>query len=175
MFLSNNFYVKLMFFSFVLFELWHSFSHSFHISSEIQTLISHILNYCMSFTILFTILVLSNTYISTTLIFILLIVIIIDLYVFVKIKGFYTILTGLSIISIILVSQYYKLSKLFQRMIPIILLLLLIISLLFINEALNCQKMLKLYNFPYHAIIEIIGLILFSLVGFIFLKWDSTI
>jgi len=40
-----------------------------------------------------------------------------------------------------------------------------ILMLLFWNESVNCQKMLKAYPFPYHAMIEVVGLYVLIVLG----------
>ena len=48
-------------------------------------------------------------------------------------------------------------------------------SILFlINEKINCENMMKFAKLPYHAIIEIIGMILFITLAYIFLKSDNS-
>jgi hypothetical protein len=48
-----------------------------------------------------------------------------------------------------------------------------LIFLLFINESLNCEAMVKLGgNLPYHAATEVVGGIIFYALADSFLKWE---
>jgi hypothetical protein len=61
---------------------------------------------------------------------------------------------------------YYRyLSNEIKEIIPKIFLLVTILIILFTNELYNCKTMLGIYEFPYHVIIEFIGLLLFYYIG----------
>ena len=47
------------------------------------------------------------------------------------------------------------------------------IILLLINEKYNCEYMIKYAKLPYHAIIEIIGMLLFIILSYVFLKSEK--
>jgi hypothetical protein len=101
--------------------------------------------------------------------------IIIDLYIWIKIKGIWTIFTGLSIFAIIIFGSIDKLNSQFKSSIPYFLIGLLLLFILVVNENRNCDKMLEYHIFPYHAIIEVLGLIMFVALSKQFLYWESQI
>ena len=172
MLIAKTIPVQLALFSYVCFEGWHTYSHMYHHSGKIQTLIVHILGYFMSFATLYAILVYSKAIPSKTFILLLAIFIAIDIYCFIKIKGISTIITGLIILLLIVGFNYYNLPLLFKKYYPYFTLGVFIIIGLFINEKIICQKMLEYKELPYHSIIEIIGLILFVMLGVCLLKMD---
>ena len=104
---------------------------------------------------------------------ILAIIVLIDLYTWVEIKGVWTIFTGLSIFAFIIFGSIDKLSPQFQNSLPLFISGLLLLFILFVNENINCDKMLKYHKFPYHAIIEVLGLIMFVALSKQFLNWEK--
>lgn len=65
----------------------------------------------------------------------------------------------------VLFYYYPLLTKNIKKIINIIFFLVLLIIILFINEKYNCKKMMSMYpHFPYHILIEIIGLVLFYII-----------
>ena len=171
--IAKTFTVKLCIFSFLLFQLFHAFSHSFHIEGNIQTIIIHILSYILSITSFYTLFILTKKNPSYYIIFILIIIILIDIYIFLnKNNSILGIFSGFSIITITYLSFYKFFPKIIKTLFKYILLGLFILSLFILNEKLNCNIMISYANLPYHAIIEIIGLILFSCLGYMFIIWD---
>lgn len=152
--------------SYIAFEAWHTFSHVKHLQSTIQTNVVHTLGYAMSAATLAAILMTSaankNHQTPHTCFWIaLFIVISIDLMVWGHVGGIYTIFTGLSILAVIIIGLYPQLPTKLKVRLPFMLLGLLLLAALFVNEAVNCDKMMEAYTFPYHAAIEIVGFVLF--------------
>lgn len=42
-----------------------------------------------------------------------------------------------------------------------------------INEAINCERMQRLYPFPYHVLLEVSGLMSFALLAHMFYVWQA--
>jgi len=171
--ISKTFPVQLALFSYMCFEGWHTYSHIYHHSSEIQTLIVHILGYFMSFATLYAILNYSNGKPSIIFLLVLVMLIGIDIYCFVKVKGLSIIITGLGLLLVIVGFNYKYLPLLFQKCFPYFIVGIIVIIGLFINEKMNCKKMLEYKKFPYHSIIEIVGLIMFVMLGVCILDMEK--
>ena len=72
---------------------------------------------------------------------------------------------------LVLFYYYPFLTKNIKNKINIIFFLVLLIIILFLNEKYNCEKMMSIYpHFPYHILIEIIGLGLFYIICSSFYK-----
>jgi hypothetical protein len=166
--------VRFLFGTFFVFQLWHAFSHTYHIHSNIQANVSHIISYILSFSALYAILYLSNSTLTNIKVIIITLLIIIDLYIWVFIGGVWNIITNLSILAFIIFSSYNKLPKFFKQAIPYLVVGLIILFALEINEAYNCEKMLEYKQLPYHSLVEIVGLLLFTSLTYLFFKWEKT-
>lgn len=106
---------------------------------------------------------------------ILLLLIIIDITLFLLSNKFYMILTGLSLPVVIAISYYNLYPKYIKKAIPYLIGLLIIVGIVLINEKINCENMMKYAKLPYHAIIEIIGMVLFTLLSYVFLQSEKYI
>jgi hypothetical protein len=79
-------------------------------------------------------------------------------------------------IPVVIVISYYNLYPMYMKtIIPYLILLLLIVAILILNEKFNCEIMISYANLPYHAIIETLGLILFTSLAYIFLRCEKNI
>lgn len=166
----KSIYVKLLLISFLLFELAHTFSHIRHIDTKIQSNMIHFIVYLIGLNLIFTIQYLSKQ--KYNLWYLLLIIIIIDLYIWIYIRDIYMIISGLFIMIFIITSSYHFLPDFFKKKMTFLLFTAFILLLVLYNESINCDKMIKFKNLPYHAITEIIGLILFTSLSYLFVKWD---
>ena len=172
--LSKSFPVRITLLSYSLFELCHSISHAIHISGngDIQKNTIHYLGYFMAFTTLYAILYLSKSNLTYLQIFIILIAIIIDQISYKTQNTFAMFTTGILLFSIIIIIEYNKLPQQFKDGLLFLIPGIIIIWILFYNESKNCKKMLKWKNLPYHVLIEIMGLVLFTIIGVLFYRWD---
>jgi hypothetical protein len=171
---AQTIHVSFLLFCYGLFELWHTFSHVVHLKNKhMQTNVVHILGYLIAFSSLWCIQELSGKVNSRLFYKILAIIVLIDLYTWVEIKGVWTIFTGLSIFAFIIFGSIDKLSPQFKDILPYFILGLLLLFMLFVNENINCDKMLEYHIFPYHAIIEVLGLIMFVALSKQFLHLES--
>jgi hypothetical protein len=85
------------------------------------------------------------------------------------------IITGLSLPVVISISYYNLFPIYIKKAIPYLIGLLIIVGIFLINEKNNCENMMKYAKLPYHAIIEIIGMILFITLANVFLQTEKDI
>lgn len=168
--------VKFLIFTFLLFELFHTFSHVQHIEGYIQAHIIHVLWYTLSLTLLYTISVLSRKTPSIPILIIIFAIIAIDIYLW----TYYTdtlqmVIRGFMLIIFIVLSHYHLFPKKIRHLIPYLVIGTIIETVIIYNEKLNCKTMIEYANLPYHAISEILGLILFSYIAYIFIIWENCI
>ena len=85
------------------------------------------------------------------------------------------IFTALSL-HVVIVLSYYKLyPNEITKAIPYLISLLIIVGFFLLNEKINCENMMKFAKLPYHAIIEILGMILFITLAYVFLQAEKYI
>jgi hypothetical protein len=158
-------YTFILIFCILCFELFHVFSHSIHISGSIQINITHMLSYCINFAFLFFFYNYVKKIPSIGFIIFYVFLIFFDIYIFCNMNVVYYILSQALLFLSVLFYYYPLLTKNIKKIINIIFFLVLLIIILFINEKYNCKKMMSIYpHFPYHILIEIIGLVLFYII-----------
>ena len=165
--------IRLLILSFILFEIFHTFSHITHIDGTIQSNIIHGIWYFLSFMVLIASIKITKQYPNIYTILILLTIIIIDINLFFQANKLYMIFTGLTLPVVIIISYYNLYPICIKKAIPYLIALLIILGIVLINEKINCLNMMKYAKLPYHAIIEIIGMILFTLLSYIFLQTEK--
>ena len=159
---------KLVIAGLVAFETMHTYSHFVHVPGNIQQNSIHLIVY---YIILTTIFALSQHQpLPTELIIAFIIMFLVDLYIYIKIKKVFMIISGSLLYGIIFTILHYRLhlSKETNNLVIGLLVLILVIIACIINEAVNCHKMLKTYKFPYHVIIETLGMLMFWLMAFVY-------
>jgi len=162
LFQVKNIYTFFVIFSLLLFECVHTFSHAIHIPNFLQINIIHSLAYITIFSIL--LFFYNYTHKAPSFLFttILIILLLFDIYSFMFLSFFYYFQSSLLIFFSILIYYYNYIPKNKSYYIPIIGLLGMCILLLFYNEKINCKQMLEIFpNFPFHAPLEIVGLLIF--------------
>jgi hypothetical protein len=155
--------------SLLLFEAFHVFSHSIHISGPIQTNITHTFAYFINIAF-FNLFYNYTKVLPDNNFFILLFSLIsFDFYALVHLSVIYYIIAQ-ALIFLLPLIYYYKLLPLkIQSSIIEMAIYISMIILLIINEKNNCKKLMKKYNkFPFHILIEIVGIILFSTISYNF-------
>jgi len=170
--LSKSLQVKLLLSSFIAFQLWHAFSHAKHIDSLIQSNMAHILLYVISILLFWTITFLLQKKLSVMMIILLFIAILFDMYIWLYVRGIWMIISGLFILILIMGIHYPNFPKYFKTATIWLILGTCILILVVYNEKKNCKKMMQLIKFPYHAFIEIIGLLLFTVLSHYLVRWD---
>ena len=173
MFIARSPVVKLAILSYAMFEAWHTFSHMVHIPGESQTLVVHILGYVMTFTTLAAIITLSGSGMPPLWFLLGLVVIIVtDIALFIWVGGLPIIISGLAVFAFIILANYKILPAHFYYLLPYFIVGLAVLIALFVNESYNCRWMMEARQLPYHAIVEVVGLVLFTMLGWCFLvKW----
>ena len=94
-----------------------------------------------------------------------------DIYVFCNMNVVFHIFTQALLFLSVLFYYYPFLTQSIKDKINIIFFLVILIIILFLNEKCNCEKMMDFYpDFPYHALIEIVGIFLFYIICSTFYK-----
>jgi FtsH-binding integral membrane protein len=159
---TKHMYTFALLLSILVFEAFHTFSHIVHIEGPIQINITHFLTYLMNATF-FAVFYHYTHYLPSTLFLIYMAALIaLDIYAFSH-WGFVYYLATQSLVFISLLVYYYtRLPEKVQNSIYWICGLVAFVICLFINEQMNCDKMLAVYpDFPYHLFIESTGVLLF--------------
>lgn len=153
---------KILMFSIFLFQCVHIFSHTKHIPGTIQINITHFLSYIMNISFLYVFYKYTDVIPSNILLIVISLFIILDIYAIYNLPVSYLILTQALIFMSSLFYYHNLLPETLQNNIKYIIIVIFIIISLFVNEKINCQKMLNKYpNFPFHIFIEIFGILLF--------------
>ena len=162
---TKHTYTFILLFSILCFELFHVFSHSIHIPGSIQINITHMLSYCINFSFLFFFYNYVKKIPSMWFIIFYTFLIFFDIYVFCNMNVVYYIFSQALLFLSMLLYYYSSLTKNIKDKINIIFFLVTLIIILFLNEKYNCEKIIKIYpHFPYHILIEIIGIVLFYII-----------
>jgi hypothetical protein len=167
--ITENLSSRLLLFSILLFEMFHTFSHSIHLPNHSQIIITHVLAYLVNFCYLYALYRYSNVFPSNAFLVYLLIVVLFDIYAFLNLP-FVFYLSSQFLLFISLFLYYYDyFTENVKTKIPIIFILTFLIVLLFINESYNCEKMLEKCSwFPFHIFIEITAIFIVYNISSIF-------
>ena len=164
-------YAFLLLASILCFELFHVFSHSIHIPGSIQTNTTHVLSYCINFAFLLFFYKYVNILPSTLFIIFYLFLISVDIYLFLNMDVVYYLFSQALLFFSVLFYYYSSLPQYIRNKIHILLIIVVSIIILFINEKHNCKRMLKQFpHFPFHILIEIMGIIIFYIICSTFYK-----
>lgn len=171
----NMFPAKLVLGTYAIFELWHAVSHAVHIPGQFQTNVVHILGYAMSAATLFAIIRLTDKKqeIAIYFWFVLGLAVAVDLYLFFKVKGLASVFSGLAILAVVFFGCLPILPEWVLGFCPYFAAGLIAIGLLFVNETYNCERMMAEWRAPYHMIIEVVGLAMFSMLAYIFVRLEK--
>ena len=168
---TKRVYTFLLLLSFLLFESFHVFSHMIHIKGEIQINITHSLSYLINIALLYTFYQYTRHFPNILFIIYLIILVIIDIYSIHNYNVVVYIFTQALLFTSLFIYYYNLFPKFIQRSIIYVIIIIIFIIILFINEKFNCKKMMNTYpHFPYHILIEIMGIILFYIISSNFSK-----
>lgn len=170
---TRSLYVSILLISFILFQTWHAFSHAQHINANYQSNIVHGILYLVYFSMLIAILHLSKQNLASTMWLFLFVAVILDLWIWYQIKGFWMVVSGLMLLSVVVIICYRLLPKFFKEAVPWLVTGIGTLILLIYNEEQNCDIMMNAVKFPYHAMVEIVGLCLFVALAQLFTHWDK--
>lgn len=150
------------------FEAFHTFSHAVHLPGETQQSVAHLLAYCINAGFLYYFADITNKAPSNGLWLALSALIVLDVfsYMTLPIVAYMGTQAAMFITSYLF---YYKLlpAKLKMGLVGAVALSSSIILLVW-NEMHNCENMMRWWAAPYHLLIEIIGICLFGLIGYVF-------
>lgn len=162
LFQVKNIYAFFLILSLLAFESVHTFSHIIHLPNYIQITIIHSLAYIVNFCYLLAFYNYTNKLPSPLFVTLLVILLVFDIYSFLFLSFVFYFTSSLLIFFSILIYYYNYIPKDKRHYILIILGLGIFIMLCFYNEKINCKKMLEMFpNFPFHAPLEIAGLLVF--------------
>lgn len=162
---SKSKYSFILILSLFLFEIYHTFSHSIHISGKTQINITHFLSYVINLSLMYFFYGKLNTIPNNIFLFYYLLVILFDIYAFNNLNIVFYLFSQAVLFLSVLIYYYNFLPFKFKQYFQFICMIICIILLLFINEMYNCEKLIEKYpSIPFHAGIEILGLILFYLI-----------
>lgn len=158
--------------AYALFEAWHAYSHARHVAGTAQANVVHVLAYAMAFSTLHAILALSGGGLSVTLLTAVVAAVLLDLFVWARVGGFWTVFSGLLVFSVVVFGNYDKLPPFFRAVVPYLIAGLLLLFGLVVNETHNCDAMMRYGAWPYHLAVEAVGFALFATIALLFLKWE---
>jgi hypothetical protein len=158
---------------YALFEAWHTMSHMQHIPGKIQKFVVHALGLSMAFATGWAIQSFTNAPVTMWYIAPIVVLVIVDTLVTTLYKndllGF---ATGLAIFAWVVIGHWSYYPTFVKNTVVWLLLGVVILMALFVNEWKNCDRMQKWRVLPYHALIEVLGLVLFSVLALLLLKWE---
>jgi len=164
--------------SYALFEAWHTWSHIQHQPGNTQKHVVHALGYAMAFSTLWMIQEFSRTTLPPAFLMVLGALCIADIiaqWAAPKTSDIPMIFTGLAIFAWIVLGRWSVFPKSVKRAVPWLIGGLVLLLGLFVNEALNCHKMQSAHPFPYHAVIEVLGTVLFISLALMWLDWEKAL
>lgn len=150
-----------------LFESFHMFSHIIHIQGAIQSNLIHLLAYGVNMSLLF-LLYHSTNKLPNVLLYVLIIGA--DMYAFLNMNVVYYFFTQVLLFLSLIGSYYPWLSSSMKNNIKVLFFIALLILLLFFNEKYNCATMMSWHPFPYHVLIETLGVVFFYMICRAFYK-----
>lgn len=164
----------LMFFILLLcFEMWHTWSHVRHTPGFTQVRVIHVFAYLLNISILYMMVKFTGVMPSQKLVILLVGLTFLDVWAFAKLPMIFYFTTQLTLVGAILWAYLSLTPRQLQVYFIAFFVALTTLVAMFINESLNCKRMLKHFVFPYHALIEMVGVIAFLLLGIIFSTWDK--
>lgn len=162
---------RLVLISILLFEAWHAFSHAVHIPGKMQINVMHLLAYGVNLGYLYFLYdcakKLPNRWLMVTMV----LIVMFDIYAFYNLSFLYYFVSQLVLFLVILAA--------YREILPgsylvLLVTLVILLVLLFLNESRNCGAMMGYAKFPYHAIIEAVGVLIFICIGSMFLTMEKT-
>jgi len=166
LFQTKNIHVILVLVAIILFETFHMLSHAFHIPGNLQVNFVHFSAYFIFFALFSLLYSISKVFPSIYFMIFCVIIILFDIYAFFNLSLVYFATTHFILnISLLYNYQTYLPNKLKQNL-PFIVFLLILTTILITLEKKYGDEFLEKYpNFPFHAINEVIGFLLFHTVA----------
>lgn len=168
---TKNNHTFLLLFSILCFELFHLFSHIVHIPGVIQLNTTHSLAYFINVSFLYALYCYTKKIPGYAFVFYLAALVCFDIYSFFHLSFIYYFISQSAILISLLLYYFPLLPHFIQNSVYTIIFLVVFITLLFLNEKANCEKMIDIYpHFPYHIFIELNGILLFYIISSHFYK-----
>lgn len=164
------------------FQSWHAFSHFMHLQSDkfkhIQAYVAHFLLYCIMIASVFIIPQLAGVmnYLSADrhlwrIIFIFLILI--DFAILYNLKGLYMILSGFGLMGFVYLTHFHMIPVSIRKYFYFIFGLTFVLVVLEFTEMAFCDRLQSWMSFPYHMLIESVGMIALGLLSYAYIKWGE--
>lgn len=167
--------VRVLLWTFALFELYHAISHAAHYLAHRHVI--HAIWYAMVLASWVAIHGLAGLawvpYLPGVLIGSA-VALDVAMYAYTHGDGIGTILTGLLVLSAVVFGHWAYLPALVRHGVLMISLGMVVLFLMIVNEQRNCERMQRRKRFPYHVLIEVVGLVLFVALASVFLRWDRS-
>jgi hypothetical protein len=158
--LTTTYYSFFLLLSLLIFELFHTLSHFIHIKGKFLYTITHISGFLVNLSFLNFLYNYTGIFPSNTYLIFLGCILIADLFCFLNLSFIFFIATQIFLFLAILYYYYNLLPSNIKERIQLLVFSTFLIYLLFVNEKMNCKKMMKIFpNFPFHMIIEIVSII----------------
>lgn len=174
--LAKHIEIKFFILSLFIFQAYHAYSHMFWKNDEYSlehVYIIHSISYLIVIALITALSFITGKFPNIPIIFT---AILLDIYILYNYIGtVYNAVSGINILVIVLITGLWnvKLPINVKRLLPVLLILFLVLIVLFFNEKYNCDAMMNTYAFPYHIAIEICGLIITSLLAYIFILLET--
>ena len=150
------------------FETFHTFSHAFHLAGNMQTNMAHLLAYVINASFLYYFADFTKRAPSPILIVVLLALVALDIYSFAHLPLVFYMSTQAAMFLTAYFFYYNFLSQTLKSGFIWLISLSSTILILVWNEMTNCAAMMNWWIAPYHALVELVGLAMFALIGKIF-------
>jgi hypothetical protein len=171
---SPSWAVRLVLGSYAAFEGWHAFSHAVHLEGPVLFRVVHGLGIGMAVSTLVAILVLSGQRLEGWQLGLIVGVFAVDIGLFLGMdKTLVSVGSGLTVLAVIVMVCYAMLPSYFKAALPWLVIGILGIFGLFLVEARYGKELIKREGVPFHAVIESLGLVLFSWLGVLFWRWGG--
>lgn len=195
--------VAFLLFVFAVFEAWHTLSHAVHLklSPSLQNATVHAIGYVMfiaTYAVMDTLGRLdridringlgrfgrhdqtdvsssSDTGRMSSMLFLLPGFVLFDLWVFRRFGGVYSIASGLAVYTATVAAKFHVIPDDLRPDMWRIMIGTAVLVLLFVNEAVHGRAMLRWRPWPFHAVIEVLGLYLFWELAQFFLSWERLV
>lgn len=146
--------------SLLIFELFHTLSHFIHIEGKFLYTITHISGFLVNLSFLNFLYNYTGVFPSNSYLLFLGCILVADLFCFFNLSFIFFVATQILLFLAILVYYYNLLPSNIKYRIKLLVFSTILIYLLFVNEKMNCKKMMKMFpSFPFHMIIEIVSII----------------
>lgn len=168
--------VRAVLLAYAAFEAWHAYSHGVHVQAHdgLQMFVVHMLGYSMTVFTYLAISHLAGDYgIDPVYAAAIAAAVATDVYLYVCKKGVWTIFGGLAVMAVVVSANLHKTPPVLRPLLVGVMVGVIALLVLFVNEAYNCGRMTRrLGQLPFHAAIELWGLLLFSGLMIFFLSWE---